>query len=452
MSRSILLVDDDAAVLSLLSRFFDGRGWAVFRAMTGAGALEQYDRERTGLVLLDLDLPDMSGLPVLERLRERDPDVTVVMLTGHGDIETAVEAMRIGAENFLAKPVELDHLGAVLDRAAEKLELRRRNRFLSGGLAADRGDEDLGSSPLMRELAGHVERVAGGDSTVLLEGETGTGKGWVARMIHDRSERSDAPFVEVNCAGLTATFLESELFGHEKGAFTDARTAKPGLFEVASAGTIFLDEIGDLAPELQPKLLKVLESRRFRRLGGTRELTVDVRLIAATNRDLQADVAAGRFREDLYYRLAVLPLRMPPLRDRTSDDIAALAYRVLHDLRRSVGAAPTRIGDDALEILCRHRWPGNIRELRNVLERIAILGDGADEIRAHHLPPEMRRGEAAVETGGETLTLEEVERRHILRILEVNEGNRSRSARNLGISRATLYEKLDRYGLRTVGR
>ena len=451
MSRSILLVDDDTAVLDLLTTFFESRGWAVSRAVTGAGALEQYDRDRTGLVLLDLDLPDTSGLPVLQRLQERDPDLAVVMLTGHGDIETAVEAMRVGAENFLTKPVELQHLAAAMDRAAEKVELRRRNRLLSGAPVPPGEGDALGTSPGMQKLEEGVTRIAGGGATVLLEGETGTGKGWVARLIHERSPRAGRPFVEVNCGGLTATFLDSELFGHEKGAFTDARAAKPGLFEVADGGTIFLDEIGDLAPELQPKLLKVLESRRFRRIGGTRELSVDVRLIAATNRELKAEVAARRFREDLFYRLNVLPLRLPPLRERAPEDIAALAYRILARLRRDVDTAPARIGDDALDVLVHHAWPGNIRELRNVLERIAILADGATEVRAHHLPPEMRRGEALEEQGA-PLTLAEVERRHILRVLEASDGNRSRSARVLGISRATLYQNLDRYGFRTVGR
>ncbi|HUG42530.1 MAG TPA: sigma-54 dependent transcriptional regulator [Longimicrobiales bacterium] len=453
MSRSILLVDDDPSILDLLARFFDRRGWDAHRAVTGAGALEQYDRERTALVLLDLDLPDASGLAVLQRLRERDPDVTVLMLTGHAEIEAAVEAMRLGAENFLTKPIELDHLGAAVDRAAEKAELRRQNRFLAGAGAASADREALGTSPLMRELAGLVDRAAAGASTVLLEGETGTGKGWVARAIHDRSDRHGEPFVEVSCGGLPATILEAELFGHESGAFIDASAARPGLFAVAGGGTIFLNEIGDLAPELQPRLLEVLETGRFRRVGGTRERRADVRLVAATNRDLRPDVRAGRFREDLYYRLAVLTLRLPPLRERAPEDIGQLAYSLLEELRRKVGTTPSRIGDDALEVLVRHAWPGNIRELRNVLERIAILGGGGagDEIRAHHLPPEMRRGEAVVDPA-EALTLAEVERRHILRVLESNEGNRSRSARVLGISRATLYEKLDRYGLRTVGR
>ncbi|HSH45147.1 MAG TPA: sigma 54-interacting transcriptional regulator, partial [Longimicrobiales bacterium] len=312
-------------------------------------------------------------------------------------------------------------------------------------------ESSLGPSPLMQEIEGRIQRLAAGDGTVLLEGETGTGKGWVARMIHDLSPRAGAPFVEVNCAGLNATFLDSELFGHERGAFTDAKVTKPGLFEVADGGTLFLDEVGDLATELQPKLLKVLESRRFRRIGGTREREVDVRLVAASNLNLREAVADGRFREDLYYRLAVLPLRLPPLRERSHEDIGELAYRLLGELRGNGGTGPDRIGDDALDILVRHRWPGNIRELRNLLERITMLAEDATVLRPHHLPPEMRRGEADMDPG-DGLTLEDVERRHIVRVLEVNEGNRSRTARVLGISRATLYDKLDRYGLRAVGR
>ena len=451
---SILLVDDDAAILEMLGRFFDRRGWSVSRAQTGAGALDQFDRERPDLVLLDLELPDTSGLPVLEQLRERDPDVTALMLTGHGDIETAVAAMQLGAENFLTKPIELEHLGAVIDRAAEKAELRRRNRFLMERANAEETDDAaLGASPLMREIEERLARIAAGDGTVLLQGETGTGKGWVARRIHQLSGRRDRPFVEVNCGGLSATFLDSELFGHEAGAFTDAKTRKDGLFEVADGGTLFLDEVGDLAAELQPKLLKALESRRFRRLGGTREIEVDVRLVAATNHDLQAAVAEGRFREDLYYRLAVFPLELPPLRERTSEDVAAMAYRLLDDLRRGEGEGPARISDAALTLLTRHPWPGNIREMRNVIERILILFDGADEITPSHLPPELRRvGDGIGADAERELTLQEVERRHIARVLQLNEGNRARTARHLGISRATLYEKLDRYGLKSIGR
>lgn len=450
MSASILLVDDDGGLLVLLTRFFEARGWAVSRAATGAGALEHFAAERPDLVLLDLDLPDTTGLPILQRLREQDEDVAIVMLTGHGDIETAVEAMRSGAENFLTKPFELDHLGAVVDRAAEKVRLKRRNRYLAGEAGAVAGG-DLGPSELMRGIAEQVDRIAAGDATVVLQGETGTGKGWVARRIHDRSVRATAPFVEVNCAGLSATFLESELFGHEQGAFTDAKTRKRGLLEIAEGGTVFLDEVGDLAPELQPKLLKVIESRRFRRLGGTRELAADVRVIAATNQNLQELVASGRFRQDLFFRLAVLPLDLPPLRERAAEDIGQLSYGVLAELRRQIGAGPVRISDEALQMLLHHSWPGNIRELRNLLERILILNAGDEEIRPHHLPAEIR-GAAAVPQDRDSLTLKEVERRHIIRVLEQTVGNRSHAARQLGISRATLYDKLDRYSLHSIGR
>ncbi len=449
---SILLVDDDAAILDLLGRFFERRGWTVHASSTGTGALRDYEAERPDLVLLDLELPDLNGIPVLRRLLELDPDVTTIMLTGHADIDTAVEAMRLGAENFLTKPFELEHLAAVVERGEEKARLRRHNRVLSSTDTRDGDAAELGVSPLMREIATRMDKIARGDGTVLLQGETGTGKGWVARRIHERSSRRGRPFVEVNCGGLSATFLESELFGHEKGAYTDARTRKDGLFEVANGGTIFLDEIGDLAPELQPKLLKVLEDRRFRRLGGTQELSVDVRLIAATNHEMKARVDAGTFREDLYYRLAVLPLELPPLRDRTHEDIATLVYTVLAELRPRINSGPSRIDDAALAALVRHRWPGNIRELRNLIERILILATDADEIRMGHLPPEIRGGEAHMESGDSPLTLEEIERGHVARVLEIHEGNRSRSARALGISRAALYDKMDRFGLRAVGR
>ena len=447
MRRSVLLVDDDGGILTVLSRFFEKRDWAVLRAATGARALDHYGAERPDLVLLDLQLPDMNGLPVLRRLRELDGDARVIMLTGHGDIETAVEAMRLGAINFLTKPIELDHLGAIIEAQEERIALRQRLRAADGETEST---SDLGPSEGMRAIARRVDRIATGDGTVLLQGETGTGKGWVARRIHDRSDRRGRPFVEVNCGGLSATFLDSELFGHEKGAFTDAKDRKEGLFEVADGGTIFLDEIGDLSPELQPKLLKVLENRRFRRLGGTREIAVDVRLIAATNRALEDQVRSGGFREDLYYRLNVLPLELPALRDRSPDDVAWLAHRILAELADAINGGPTTFSDDALRLLVQYDWPGNIREMRNVLERILILAGDTEQITRSRLPAEMRSGPKA--DRGEPMTLEEVERRHLARVLERTEGNRSQAARLLGISRAALYDKMDRFGLRAVGR
>jgi len=449
VSRSILLVDDDPEILTMLGRFFERRGWAVGRASDAATAAESYDRDRPDLVLLDLNLPgSIGGLKLLEVLRARDPDAAVIMLTGHADIETAVEAMRLGAENFLTKPVELAHLEASTERAFEKVELRRRNRFLTERLVPETEPAALGRSPAMREIGRQLQILAENDTTVLLLGETGTGKGYLAQLLHARSKRAGAPFIEINCAGLSATFLDSELFGHEKGAFTDAKEQKRGLFEVADGGTLFLDEIGDLAPDLQPKLLKVLESRRFRRLGGTREIDVDVRLIAATNQNLEDSVRAGRFREDLFYRLAVLPVRLPALRERGRDDIADLALRILVDLRRKLGRGPARIAPEAIDLMASYPWPGNIRELRNVLERVVLLAGNPEELLPGHLPPEMMSGRDPFATGAEAeLTLEEVERRHIARALSHNGGNRSKTARSLGISRATLYEKLHRYGL-----
>ena len=453
MNRAILLVDDDPEVLSVLSRFFENKGWQVQRAAEVKGAMALYERDRPDLVLLDIDLPGLSGLQWLEVLRSRDADATVIMLTGHADIATAVQAMRLGAENFLTKPVELAHLEAAAERAYEKVELRRRNRFFAERQTENSGIAALGRTTMMRDIARQIELLAASDTTVLLTGETGTGKGWVAHMLHSLSRRAAAPFVEINCAGLSSTFLDSEIFGHEKGAFTDAKEQKRGLFEVAHTGTFFLDEVGDLAPELQPKLLKVLEGRRFRRLGGTREIEVDVRLIAATNHDLEKSARAGTFREDLYYRLAVLPLRLPPLRERGKDEIADLAIRLLLDLRRKVGRGPARFTPESLSMLGQYSWPGNIRELRNVLERVLLLSSDADEVLPAHLPAEIlvatHLGSGATEAD---LSLEEVERRHIARVLAHHGGNRSRAARSLGISRATLYEKLARFGLDEVGR
>ena len=448
MSRSVLLVDDDPQILGLLGKFFEREGWQVLRASDSTSCAETYERERPDIVILDLDLPGLSGLRLLEVLLARDPDATVIMLTGHGDIATAVEAMRLGAENFLTKPVELAHMAAAAARAYEKVELRRRNRFWIEKQTPSTDLAGLGRSSAMRELARQIELLSRSDTTVLLLGETGTGKGWTAHLIHSHSARASAPLIEINCGGLSATFLDSELFGHEKGAFTDAKEQKRGLFELADTGTIFLDEIGDLAPELQPKLLKVLESRKFRRLGGTREIEVDVRMVAATNHDLESQVKTGKFREDLYYRLSVLPLKLPPLRKRGHDDVADLAVRILLDLRRRIGRGPLRFTPEAMAIITHHSWPGNIRELRNVLERALIMAPDAEMMLPAHLPPEIFSA-APTEAGASdvSLPLEEVEKRHIIRVLAHHNDNRSRAAKALGISRATLYEKLHKYGL-----
>jgi two-component system response regulator HydG len=417
----------------------------VSRATTAEEGLEAFGRLRPDVVILDLHLPDLDGLEVLERVRAQGG--SVILLTGQGDIETAVRAMQLGAEHFLTKPVDLNHLAAATARVGERIRLARQNALLRAREHEHEGLESLGVSPAIRELGRQIELLAASErSTVLLTGESGTGKGWVARVLHHLSPRAGGPFVEVNCGGLSATFLESELFGHEQGAFTDARERRQGLFELADHGTIFLDEIGDLAPELQPKLLKVLETKSFRRLGGSREMTVDARLIAATNRDLVGEVRAGRFREDLYYRLSVMPLKLPAVRERSRDDRLALVTRMLADLGPQMPGCPSACSAEALDRLLSAPWPGNVREMRNVMERAMILARGAGQIGVEHLPADLRKGGGG-EKRHQPQALADVERVHIEKTLKFHDGNRTRAAHELGISRATLINKIKVYRL-----
>ena len=445
MAETLLLIDDDAGILRAIGEYFERLGYDVSRESTAAQGIETFERVRPDVVILDLHLPDASGLDVLERLRSANG--AVILLTGQGDIETAVRAMQLGAENFLTKPVDMTHLAAATARVAEKVRLSRHNARLRALDHESEGIASLGESPAMRELGRQVGLLAASErSTVLLQGESGTGKGWIARVIHNLSPRAHEPFVEVNCGGLSATFLDSELFGHEKGAYTDAKERKIGLFELADRGTVFLDEIGELAPELQPKLLGVLETKRFRRLGGTRELGVDVRLVTATNRDLVADVEAGRFREDLYYRLNVMPLTLPPVRERSREDRLALLTRLLADLRAQLPGCPSECGAEVLDRLLSAAWPGNVREMRNVLERAMILARGQAAIGVEHLPPDLRQ-RATTDRRYQAQSLSEVERQHIERTLRHHGGNRTRAAAELGISRATLINKIKVYSL-----
>jgi DNA-binding NtrC family response regulator len=443
MADTLLLVDDDAAVLRSIGEYFERHGYEVWREASGEQALEAFQRVHPDVVVLDLHLPDSSGLVVLEQLR-RD-GAAVVMLTGQGDIETAVKAMQLGAENFLTKPVDMTHLAAALARVVEKVRLSRQNARLKMLDHESEGLGSLGVSPAMQALARQVALLAASDhTTVLLSGESGTGKGWVARVIHNLSPRTEGPFVEVKCAGLSATLLDSELFGHENGA--DGKERRVGLFEAADRGTIFLDEVSELAPELQSKVLKVLETKKFDRLGGTREFTVDVRLIAATNRDLVREVEAGRFREDLYYRLNVMPLVLPPVRERSREDRLDLITRILADLKTQLPGCPTECTTDVLDRLSSAPWPGNVREMRNVLERAMILGRGHEAIGWEQLPPDLRQ-RSPIDRRYQAQSLSEVERQHIERTLRHHGGNRTRAALELGISRATLINKIKQYGM-----
>jgi two-component system, NtrC family, response regulator AtoC len=446
---TVLIIDGDVGSVSGTTSALDSH-CRVLHAFSGEEGLRICEAEMPDLVIVDLAVPGLTALRVVDVLAGRG--TTAVMVTGPADLTSAVEAMQLGASDYLEKPVDGEKLRSAVVRALEECDLRRV--VAQPHVPAGPGTH-LGASARMMDLARRVELAARcPETSVLILGESGTGKGHVARMLHAQSARARSPFVQVNCGGLSATFLDSELFGHEKGAFTDARETKPGLFEVANRGTIFLDEIGELALELQPKLLKVLEERRFRRLGGTREIEVSVRVVAATNRDLKAEVSAGRFREDLYYRLCVFPLSIPPLRERAREDVVELIQLSLADLRRRCPAGPERLSAKAMGLLVDYGWPGNVRELRNALEFALVLGHGADSIEPHHLPDHLRAPGAlrADRSGWEAVTLDELERRHVERTLHHARGNRTLAAEKLGISRATLHAKIRAYGLEDVGR
>ena len=438
----ILIVDDEPDLTSALGRYFERSGHDVLRAATGEEALAMVEAERPALMLLDLRLPDMTGFEVLERTREHRP--VVIMVTGHGDVALAVQAMQAGAEGFLMKPVELPHLGAVVDRALEKAQLRELSRAAGARLGRMSTEMLLGSSPPMRELVQQIELLARTERTVaLLVGEAGVGKGRVARAIHALSPRGGRAFHEIDCAMRPIETLDLELFGVERSVGGPV----PGLFEAADGGTLFLDEIAELPDSLQPTLLRALETRRVRRTGGSREVLVDVRLIAATTRDLATEVTEGRFREDLYYRLGVMPLYLPPLRARSREDLSETVRALVAELRRGMPDAPREVSDDALELLGAHPWPGNVRELRNVLERALLLARGAATLLPQHLPSDVRNAGDELLVPHVSRTLAEVERAHIDRTLRAHGANRTRTALELGISRATLIKKIREYEL-----
>ena len=450
-AHTLLIVDDERSLRFSLSEWARDSGYQPLEAAGGREALELAHEQPLGAILLDLKLGAEDGLEVLRRLRQDDPTVPVIMLTGHGSIKHAVEATRLGAFDFMVKPPDLDHLGVVLSRAIEHGRLRRE--------VDDHRREKL--QPLIGDSAGlkrALQRLekAGRSSTatVLIRGETGSGKGLLARYLHAHSARAEGPFVELNCSAIPEQLLESELYGHEKGAFTDAKRFKKGLFELSDGGTLFLDEIGEMTGGLQAKLLHVLETRTFRRVGGSADITVDVRVIAATHRDLARAVAEGRFREDLYFRLNVVPIEVPPLRERAGD-IELLGQHFIDHFCRDLGRPPVRLHPEALRTMVAYAWPGNVRELKNVIERVVLL-EAEDEIRPEHLPAELTRGPAgpaAVAPAsrpfppGVVRPLVEIERLAIEHALGVCEGNTTRAAQLLGISRQTLRTKLKEFAL-----
>ncbi|HET8546575.1 MAG TPA: sigma-54 dependent transcriptional regulator [Bryobacteraceae bacterium] len=446
---SVLLVDDDAAFRQVMSGELKRAGYDVVAVGTGEEAVRKAAQTEPHVVLLDLRLPGITGLEVLKAIREGSPGSEVIMLTGHGSIDTAIESIRMGAFDYVVKPSPLDELQVRIQRAIERRSLRHRANLLERGLTPpDLRSSFIGDSPQFRELLQLIERVAPSDSTVLITGETGSGKEMVAKLIHARSARRSRPFVVVECAALQESLLQSELFGHERGAFTGAERSKPGLFEVANGGTIFLDEVGEVSQTTQTKLLRVLDTSTFRHVGGTAEIHVDVRVLAATNRDVAAMVRQGLFREDLFYRLSTIQIEIPPLRQRGSD-VELLARHFVGVLNERFGASK-EISSEALAVLRRHSWPGNVRELLHAIEAAMVVCDG-DRILPQHVPLGMRSAAAeefrTSADGAELPTLDELEKRHIRRALEAAEGHRGNAAKMLGISERNLYRKLKDYEL-----
>lgn len=440
--RSILFVDDEASFRTLTSRELARAGYRVEQAGNLTEARRALGRQSFDLVLLDVRMPDGSGLDLLPEIRELWPATEVVMLTAYGTVEEAIRAMKQGAHDFLTKPCRLTELEAVLGKALEKQSLQRSHDALSRDLQRmTPGTAIIGETAELREMFHLLERVAPTETTVLIRGESGVGKEVVAREVHRLSLRARQPFIVVDCASLHEHLLQSELFGHEKGAYTGAISLKRGLFEVAHSGTIFLDEIGELTPALQVRLLRVLQDHTFRRLGGNADITVDVRVIAATNRSLEVMIKEKQFREDLFFRLSVVPLHIPPLRQRRADT----PKFVEHFIRTSSVASKrgTRVAEEAMEVLLRYGWPGNVRELENVIERALILCDEG-VIRPEHLPMGVRMAPAfEPEPGGtDWPSLEEIELRYIRRVLAHSKGHRQNAARLLGISERNLYRKL----------
>jgi len=445
-SCRILLVDDDDTFRRVMSAELARRGHDVVSAATGQAALDMAATANPDVILLDLRLPDLDGIDVLKKLREREVRAGVVVLTGHGAIDTAIQAIRLGAHDYLEKPCPVEKVEMAVTKTHEHLRLRQRERILQDGYTLPPMDPEIvGRSASLERLRQVVDRVAAADSTTLILGETGSGKELVAMLLHRQSPRKEGPFVVVNCAALQEELLLSELFGHEKGAFTDAARQKHGLFEVADGGTIFLDEVGDTSPEIQAKLLRVLETGRFRRLGGTEEIAVDVRVVSATNRDLRDAVARRRFRDDLYFRLATLTIQVPPLRER-KEDIPLLVEHFTGRFNRRFSLS-RRFSPEAVAALCEYGWPGNVRELIHVVEQAVVLVD-SDVIGPEKLPAQIRAaGKGRVPNLGtdEILPLAEVERLHVLFVMDKVGANRAQAARLLGISERNLYRMLKRY-------
>jgi two-component system response regulator AtoC len=446
----ILVADDDASIREMLEEHLSDEGYRVVLANDGRSALTKLEKEGPDVMLLDVRLPDMDGLQVLDRIKRDGYATQVVMISAHGSSVVTIQAMQRGAYDYITKPFDLDEVSLTLRRLGEHLRLARQVQTLEEAVTGRSIKERLvGDSPSMQQVYKTIGRVAASEATILLLGETGTGKELVAEMLHVNSNRSKGPLIKVNCAALPETLLESELFGHEKGAFTGAAERRQGRFELADGGTIFLDEIGEMSPSTQKKFLRVLQEGEFQRVGGTQTLKVDVRVVAATNKDLAAEMEARNFREDLYYRINVITIRLPSLRERTND-IPLLVAHFLEKYRYAPGYPPTRISDDALKLLLDYGWPGNVRQLENVIARAVVLSAG-DVITPQHISLESQAGgpaplfnAAEALRGGLTLkaVVAQVERDLVLEAMRQAEGDKVAAARALGLSSRQLSAKL----------
>jgi two-component system response regulator HydG len=452
VERQVLIVDDDPDMRALIDAGLREVGFVTRACASAEEALAALPSLDPDVVVADLQMPGLSGLELCERIVGARPDVPVVVVTAHGTLDAAVGAIRAGAYDFVTKPIRLQPFQLVVERAVRHKELASEVRRLREVAGAQSFAGIVGQSPAMRAVLDLVARVAATDSTVLITGESGTGKELIARAIHDKSRRAAGPFVAINCAALPETLLESELFGHAKGAFTDARTARTGLFLQASGGTLFLDEIGEMPPALQAKLLRVLQERTVRPVGGDHEIPFDVRVVTATNRDLEAAVEEGRFRQDLFYRIHVVRIELPSLRSRGSD-VLLLAQHALERSARAAGKPVMGISPAAAQKLTAYDWPGNVRELQNAIESAVAL-TRYEELTVEDLPEKVRDHRSShvlvAEDNPELLpSMEEVERRYVLRVLDAVQGNKALAARVLGFDRKTLYRKLERYGVAT---
>jgi two-component system response regulator HydG len=448
----LLIVEDDPGHLTTLKTIARSWGYAVQTADDGSGAVDLVKTEHVDLILMDVRMAKMSGIEALKKITAYNPAIPVIIMTAYSSVESAVEALKTGAYDYLIKPLDFEVLKMTLERAHDHAGLKAENQLLKEQLRADLDISDIiGKSQAMKELMDVLAMAAPSEATVLITGESGTGKELIARSLHLNSSRRDSPLVTVNCAAIAETLLESELFGHEKGAFTGADRRREGRFMQADKGTIFLDEIGEMAPTMQAKLLRVLQEKEIQRVGGDQVLPVDVRIVAATNRDLQSAVARGDFREDLFYRLNVMPLHVPPLRQRR-DDIPLLANHFLEKYAARNRKAARGFSPLAMDMLIKYDWPGNVRELENIVERGVILMTG-EHITEKQLPMNIAReggavpsaGLIAISSAGDPRSLEEIEKDAILETLKAADGNKSEAARRLGITRKTLHNKLKTY-------